>query len=117
MVRPPVLALALAAAFAQTPPLQTPDTVIRINVNLVQVDAVVTDARDRPVTDLQAADFEILQDRKPQVITNFSYISVGQAVAGTAASRPPSATGAPPVPPVRLKQSDIKRTVALVVDD
>ena len=42
-----------------------PNTVIRIDVNLVQVDAVVTDSRQRRVTDLQAADFELWQDGKP----------------------------------------------------
>jgi hypothetical protein len=40
----------------------------------VQVDAVVTDKTDRPVTDLTAEDFIILQDGKPQKITNFSLV-------------------------------------------
>ncbi len=115
MVRPSTILLALAVATAQTPAPQTPDTVIRINVNLVQVDAAVTDSKGKPVTDLQAADFEILQDGKPQVITNFSYITTGRGAA------PPPAIaagrGAPPVPPARLRTADIKRTVALVVDD
>ena len=52
------------------------DAVIRINVNLVQIDAVVTDKQGRPVTDLQAAEFEVLQDGRTQGITNFSYIAV-----------------------------------------
>lgn len=42
------------------PPVQNED-VVRIDTNLVQVDAVVTDAKGRPVTDLQAEDFEILE--------------------------------------------------------
>src|SRR5580658_10077793 len=72
---------ALALAFAQNPAPQSgpvaaaPNTVIRIDVNLVQVDAVITDSRGRRVTDLQPAAFEILQDGKPQAITNFSYVS------------------------------------------
>ena len=73
---------ALAIAFAQNPTPQSvpgtgaaPNTVIHIDVNLVQVDAVVTDSRDRRVTNLQAADFELSQDGKPQKITNFSYVS------------------------------------------
>jgi hypothetical protein len=45
----------ISAAVAQ--PLQSPqDAVIRINVNLVQVDAVVTDSKDRPLTKLSASD-------------------------------------------------------------
>src|ERR1017187_1303220 len=85
---------ALAIAFAQNPAPRSgpatstaPNTVIRIDVNLVQVDAVVTDSRDRRVTSLQAADFEILQDGKPQTITNFSYVSTEPGGGGTAPAR------------------------------
>ncbi len=97
-----------------------PETVIRINVNLVQVDAVVTDSKGKPVTDLTARDFEILQDGKPQVITNFSYINTRPAAAAAPVAAPPQTKGtvkAPPVPPAKLKPSDIRRTFALVVDD
>ena len=54
----------LASAFSQN----NPDNTIRITVNLVQVDAVVMDAKGKQVTDLEAKDFEILQDGKPQDI-------------------------------------------------
>src|SRR5215210_3748178 len=53
------------------------DEVVRISTNLVQVDAVVTDGGGRQVTDLESRDFEILEDGKPQPITNFSYVSLG----------------------------------------
>ena len=76
--------------------------VIRINVNLVQVDAVVTGPKGVPVRDLQAADFEILQDGKPQTITNFSYVSTGRSAAPQ---------------PGQLARADVRRTIALVVDD
>ena len=56
---------------------EAPDKTIRINVNLVQLDAIVTDAKGRQVTDLASEDFEILQDGEPQKITHFSYISTG----------------------------------------
>ena len=49
---------------AQQVPLGPP--VIRINVNLVQVDAVVTDSKGNAVTDLKADDFEILLDELAQ---------------------------------------------------
>ena len=45
---------------------EAPDTAIRITVNLIQVDAVVTDSNRHHVTSLEAKDFEILQDAKPQ---------------------------------------------------
>jgi hypothetical protein len=64
-----VLAAAAALAQEQSAPA------IRIDVNLVQVDPVVTDAQTRHVSDLKADDFIVLQDGKPQTISNFSYVS------------------------------------------
>ena len=51
---------------------QAPDMVIRINVNLVQVDAVVTDSKGQPVTDLKKEDFSVLEHGKPQQISFFA---------------------------------------------
>lgn len=117
---------ALAIAFAQNPTPQTgpaagaaANTVIRIDVNLVQVDAVVTDSRGRRVPDLKPASFEILQDGKPQTITNFSYVStkpLAEGAAHRAALAKPVKGEAPPPPPV-LRPTEVRRTLALVVDD
>ncbi|HEX5890728.1 MAG TPA: hypothetical protein VFY61_18595, partial [Pyrinomonadaceae bacterium] len=83
-----------------TPPPQQPDDidVVKITTNLVQIDAVVTDRREVHVTDLRADEVEILENGKPQKITDFSYIRM---------SRPPAAANKPnenagpsiPVPP------------------
>lgn len=118
--------LAFATLFAQSPPPSTPfepppDSVIRINVDLVQIDAVVTDHQGKPVSTLQAGDFRILQDGKPQDIRNFSYISAGpSAGAPGAAGALPSAralgVGAPP-PAGNLRPEQVRRTLAFVVDD
>ncbi|MGA9056967.1 MAG: VWA domain-containing protein [Terriglobia bacterium] len=115
------LLVGLMPAFAQAP--QQPGTggVIRITVDLVQVDAVVTDSKGRQVTNLKPEDFEILEDRRPQKITNFSYVSV-TGPAGSVAppiERPPLKTGAPTAParPVPLRPEQVRRTIALVVDD
>ena len=108
-----------AIAFAQTPTAApAPETVIRIDVNLVQVDAVVTDSRDRRVTNLRAADFEILQDGKPQPVTSFSYVSNKPATlpAHRAAQAKP-VKGEPPPPPPVFERTEVRRTMALVVDD
>src|ERR1700683_5528098 len=77
-IQPAAALLAFATAFAQNwaPPQAADQNVIRINVNLVQVDAVVTDSHDHLVPNLEATDFQVLQDGKPQKITNFSYINV-----------------------------------------
>ena len=97
--------LAIALVLAQSPP--APDTVIRINVNLVQVDAVVTDSKDKPVTDLRREDFEILQDGKPQAITNFTFNNARPGGANPTPAAPRAVTptrGSVPPPPPRKKK-------------
>ena len=119
------LSLSLAVAFAQLPSPQAlqpgADTLIRINVNLVQVDAVVVDAKDHPVTDLRKEEFVLLQDGKPQVLTNFSFINTKEGSVRTApvkaVAAPKGAKAAPPPPTMALKPKQIRRTIALVVDD
>ena len=120
MIRPFALILSFSLLFAQTESQTPPETVIRINVNLVQVDANVTDNQGKAVTDLKAEDFEILQDGKPQVITNFSYVNIQPAVRDTAVAKtaaPKGRTPAPPPPPATLSMNKVVRTIALVVDD
>ncbi|MDQ3747054.1 MAG: hypothetical protein M3444_22005, partial [Acidobacteriota bacterium] len=56
-------------------PAPAEEDVVRVDANLVQLDAVVTDDAGRQVTDLRAEEFEILEDGRPQQITNFSYVS------------------------------------------
>jgi hypothetical protein len=53
---------------------QPSGAVIRVTVSLVQLDATVTDSKCRHVADLKPSDFEILEDGKPQKITQFSYV-------------------------------------------
>jgi VWFA-related protein len=111
-----------AVATAQTPNPPTPppdddDSVVRITSSLVQVDAVVTDRDGRHVTDLKPEDFEILEDGKRQDITNFSYVAIRQPGVQPA-PLPKSATpNGPAVPPARLDPTQVKRTIAFVVDD
>lgn len=99
--------LLLGSGLGQEPP----DATIRITVNLVQVDAVVTDSKGRQVPGLEAKDFEVLQDGKPQKITHCSYIPLARAPA----SRP--ATPVPAMPAATLQPSQVQRAMALVVDD
>jgi VWFA-related protein len=109
--------LLLASASSQ----QNPDNTIRITVNLVQVDAVVTDSGGRHVGGLEARDFEILQDGKPQRITHFSYVSTVPPKPATPV--PPSTVAdkksppPPAIPPARIRMNQVRRTIALVVDD
>ena len=128
MRRHPLLIVILCAeilAFGQQPtpaPKPTPqqpesDDVVRITTNLVQVDAVITDKDGKLVTDLKPEEIEIFEDGRKQKITHFSYNATSNEQ--TAQETPPKSVdkNAPPVPPSRLRPEDVRRTIALVVDD
>jgi VWFA-related protein len=103
-----VLALALATAIradAQEEP------VVRVSLELIQVDAVVTDGTGRYVTDLTAADFELREDGKLRAITHCSYLPLAPASPSPAAR--PVAPGRSP----EMNREDARRTMAFVVDD
>ncbi len=92
---------------------------MRITTNLVQVDAVVTDKSGKVITDLKPDEVEIYEDGRKQKITNFQYyLSESPATvapARTSAAKPDPNN--PPVPPTKLRPEDVRRTIALVVDD
>lgn len=97
------------------------DDVVRITTNLVQMDVVVVDKKGNQVTDLRAEDFEVFEDKRPQQITNFSYVlsetAPGSSAPDAGAARTPVDKLAPPPPPRRLRPEQVRRTMALVVDD
>ena len=100
------------------------DDVVRITTNLVQVDAVVVDKKGKQVTDLTADEFEIFEDKRERKITNFSYVLNETApppaetnVAGAARKSGDKTSVPPPAPPRRLRPEQVRRTMALVVDD
>ena len=68
------LAIPLLASAVEAQTSSTPDTapLVRFGPSLVQIDAVVTGRDGRRITTLTADDFEVLQDGKPQTITQFS---------------------------------------------
>ncbi|HEY0462018.1 MAG TPA: VWA domain-containing protein [Pyrinomonadaceae bacterium] len=112
------------AAFAQNPtPAGVKDEtdVVKISTTLIQVDVSVTDKNGRQITGLKPEDFEILENGKPQPITNFSYVSsasqtVENSVQPTAKTNPKDKVSVP-VPSAALRPEQVRRTIALVVDD
>ncbi len=84
---------------AQSPPTSRPlpPPIVRVEVNLVQVDAVVTDRHGRQVTNLKADDFEVLEDKKRRPVVGVNYVH-------NASMQPANAAAA-------------KTTIAILVDD
>lgn len=113
-----LLTISFLAQTAAQDPVKQGD-VVRVDTNLVQIDVVVTDKNGKQVTDLKPEDFEVSEDGKKRQITHFSYIDAVTPIANTDASSAPSESkqGAEPVKPARLKREQVRRTVALVLDD
>src|SRR5256886_13594018 len=62
---------------ADQPPITpAPPVTFRVEVNYVEVDALVTDANGNPVVNLTANDFDLLEDGKPQKISAFALINI-----------------------------------------
>ncbi|MEO8435778.1 MAG: VWA domain-containing protein [Pyrinomonadaceae bacterium] len=117
-VRQPAQTQSSAGQRSAPPPPPQDDEVVRITTKLVQVDAVVTDGKGKLVTDLKPEELQISEDGKPQTITNFSYYVAAPDPAAPVATRTTTSDkNAPPVPPTRLRPDQVRRTMALVVDD
>lgn len=101
------------------PPKSNDDDVVVINTSLIQIDVTVTDNKGKIITDLKAEDFEIYENKDKQEITNFSFIQTQTDSKPVPTPTPNSANAksAIPLPPARIKLENVRRTVALVVDD
>jgi VWFA-related protein len=108
--------LAALALLAIGPsPAQEPN--FRISVNLVQIDASVTDSHGKPVHDLTPSDFEVLLDGAPQPITYFSHIQTDSTVVPDSAISRTAIPASTPRAAARLKPEQVARTVVIFVDD
>lgn len=58
------------------PDPQMPPITFRAEVNYVEVDAVVLDSQGRFVRDLRREDFQILENGKPQTVSNFALVEI-----------------------------------------
>ena len=68
---------------ATPPPAQTPPAdpaaqppVFRGGINYVRVDVIISDKAGNPVADLQASDFDVSEDGKPQKIDTFKLVKL-----------------------------------------
>ncbi len=109
-----VASFAQDAKPAPTPTPATESDVVRISTTLIQVDVTITDSRGKVVIDLKPEEIEIYENGEKQKITNFSFVSATRTIT----EKPNKADkNAIPIPQAVLRPEQIRRTIALVVDD
>ena len=71
---PVMIALFCAAVGGQTPPPKPAEEteVIRVDTEMIDVPVVVSDRSGKPILDLKLSNFRLLENGKPQEITDFS---------------------------------------------
>src|SRR4029453_8290876 len=61
---------------AQQTPVDQPPVTFRVEVNYVEVDALVTDADGKPIANLTKDDFELFEDGKKQDVATFALVNI-----------------------------------------
>ena len=91
---------------------QQPPITFKVEVNYVEIDAVVTDSNGKFVRGLTREDFEVLEQSKPQTISIFSLVDIP-------VERPDAPLFAKTAiePDVRTNQESDGRVFVLVLDD
>ena len=90
----------------------------KVRVNLVLVRVVVRDTQGKVVTGLKKEDFQLTDNRKPQIISTFSVETPEshKLAVNTAAATPPESVGEPS-PPASPVATLPQRFVAVMFDD
>lgn len=116
-----LVSYAAAAQTSMPVPRPTPpadDDVVKISTNLIQIDVTVTDSKGKPITDLKPDEIQIFENGQKQKVTNFSFVS-GEVKVAT----PNKTAGndklknAPILPSAPVRPENVRRTIAIVVDD
>jgi VWFA-related protein len=97
-----------------TPPPADDTNVVKITTTLIQVDVTVTDRKGNVITDLKPEEIEIFENGDKQNITNFSFVSNTRVAS---ASFKKNAEKPAMLPPAAVRPEQVRRTIALVVDD
>ncbi len=71
-----VLAVAQTAPTTVAPQREQPAVTFKVEINYVEVDAIVTDASGRLVRTLTRDDLEVLEDGRPQAIATFALVDI-----------------------------------------
>lgn len=109
-----ILTATLSAQQPNTRPTPEEDgRVVKITTNLIQFDVNVVDKKGNVITDLRRDEIEIYQNGVKQELIGFSFVSNPQPKA----EKRTSARTDIPEPPLELRPEQVRRTIALVVDD
>ena len=119
----PILSLLLIFSMGLAPALlrgqtrdQDPDDVVRVRSNEVRLDVVVKDKKGRPIKDLKASDFEVLEDGVTQKVESFRFVSREPATSPLETKEnKPAGVPEPPVTPEPARRTTPAVT-ALVFD-
>lgn len=114
-----IAAFAVVTAAAQPAPQQTPapqqqpPLTFKVEVNYVEIDAIVTDASGKPVHGLTKEDFQVFENGKPQTLSVFSQVDIPIERADAPLFAP-----SPIEPDVRSNRREFDgRVFVLVLDD
>src|SRR5712691_923080 len=105
------------AVLAQNPPAAAPQQpqqpTFRVQVDYVEVDAVVTDRNGNLVRDLKKEDFQVLEDGKAQAINTFTFVNIPVERADR-----PLFAASPIEPDVKSNERPFEgRVYVMVIDD
>jgi len=114
---PILFVFATLAATAQQapprPPAEQPPITFKVEVNYVEIDAVVTDKQGNFVRNLTKDDFQVFEQGKPQAVSNFSLVDIP-----VEKFDPPLYKSKPVEPDVRSNRKEFDgRVFVIVLDD
>ena len=89
-----------------------PESTIRVNVNLIQIDVTVTDRTGKHVPGLKVDDFEVFRDGKKQALKSALWVE-GQRPK----EQPTEEAGTAPRASKGIRPTEVRRTIALLIDD
>src|SRR6185503_7652096 len=94
---------------------QDQDEVVRFRTNEVKLDVVVKDKKGRPIKDLKASDFEVLEDGVTQKVESFRFVS-REAPPVKTETKADNTSAAAVTTPVTPPQRSTPTVTALVFD-
>lgn len=104
----------------QTPPSGVDNEIVKISTALIQLDVTVTDKKGNIITDIRPEEIEIYENGVKRDVTYFSFVSSESASLTDAERKELEAKrklDKVPVPTRTLRPEQVRRTIALVVDD